>query len=59
MFTLENTNGYTQSELDALNNEFLRRMAAEGIDRATDAGAETWDEAEKAFADEVASRRGR
>ena len=56
MFTLENTNGYTQSELDALNNEFLRRMAAEGIDRATDAGAETWDEAEKAFADEVASR---
>jgi len=52
MMTLENTDGYTQQELDVLNAEFENRFAAgdwEGysFDR---------EQAEKAFADEVSRR---
>ena len=50
-FTLDNTEGYTQVELDALNLELARRLAS--IDE-TDTDAR--DEAEKEFADEVSRR---
>jgi hypothetical protein len=52
MFTSDNTEGYTQSEIDALNAEMAQRMAAEGIEPGTDAAHDF----EKAFADEVAGR---
>ena len=49
MFTLYNTEGYTQAECDELNNEFETRFAAGefGDDR---------DQAEKTFSDEVSHR---
>lgn len=52
MFTMQNTDGYTQRELDALNAELAERMA----------NVEWWDtdrrnEIEKAFSDEVAQYR--
>jgi hypothetical protein len=50
----ENTE-YTQAECDALNAEFDARMAAAGVTREDDLG-DTWRNAEKAFADEVAGR---
>lgn len=51
MFTTDNTDGYTQAQLDALNVELTERMAT--IDpNDTDARAD----AEKAFHDEVARR---
>jgi hypothetical protein len=50
MFTTENTEGYTQPQLDALNAELAERLA----------GVEAWSEESieivKAFTDEVASR---
>lgn len=50
-FTIENTAGYTVTELAALNAKLAARLSA--IDASdTDARAE----AEKAFADEVARR---
>jgi hypothetical protein len=51
MFTTDNTEGYTQAQLDALNAELVARLAA--ID-PTDTDAR--DDAEKAFSDEVARR---
>lgn len=51
MFTRDNTEGYTQAELDALNAELAQRLAAIDPDD-TEARAE----AEKAFADEVSRR---
>ena len=50
MMTTENTAGYTQQELDRLNQEFETRF------RAGDFGALSLDEAENQFADEVARR---
>ncbi len=51
MFATDNTEGYTQAQLDALNAELATRLAA--IDPSdTDAR----EEAEKAFNDEVARR---
>ena len=52
MFTMQNTEGYTQSQLDALNAEFEARIAAECIAVGTD----EYRDAEKSFADEVARR---
>lgn len=52
MFTMDNTTGYTQAELDALNAEFAARLVAEGIEPGTDEAQAM----EKAFADEVARR---
>jgi hypothetical protein len=49
--TIDNTTGYTQAELDALNAELAERLAEIDPDD-TDARAE----AEKAFADEVSRR---
>jgi len=48
MMTTENTSGYTQQELDRLNQEFEARF------NAGDFGSLYLDEAEKQFADEVA-----
>lgn len=51
MFTTDNTEGYTQAQLDALNAELAERLAA--IDpNDTDARFN----AEQAFSDEVARR---
>ena len=51
MFTTDNTDGYTQAQLDALNAELTAHLAT--IDpEDTDAR----EQAEKAFADEVARR---
>lgn len=50
MFTIENTEGYTQTELDQLNAELAERL--EGVEPHTD----KWYQAEKAFSDEVARR---
>ncbi len=50
MFTLENTNGYTQLECNALNAEFERRFSAGEWGNADRHEAEQW------FSDEVARR---
>ncbi len=51
MFTMDNTTGYTQQELDALNAELAQRLAAIDPD-----DVEARQDAEKAFADEVSGR---
>lgn len=51
MFTQDNTAGYTDAELNALNEELTTRLAAIGP-----ADVDARNEAEKAFADEVARR---
>lgn len=51
-FTMENTAGYTQAELDAFNAEFAARLEAAGVEPGSDEALEM----EKAFADEVARR---
>lgn len=51
VFTTDNTTGYTQAELDALNAELAQRLSE--ID--PDDVEARWD-AEKAFADEVSHR---
>lgn len=48
-FTMDNTEGYTQEELDALNAELDERL--EGVDDPLDQV-----EIEKRFADEVSRR---
>ena len=50
MFTSNNTEGYTQGQLDALNAELALRLA--GIER----GSNEWHQIAKLFADEMASR---
>lgn len=50
MFTLDNTSGYTQAELDALNGERLALIDADDPEARV--------EAEKAFYDEVSYRPG-
>lgn len=50
MFNQDNTAGYTDAELAALNAELAQRL--EGLEQGTDA----YDHAEKAFHDEVARR---
>lgn len=50
MYTNENTQGYTQEELDQLNAELAARL--EGVEPGTDA----WHEIVKRHADEVARR---
>lgn len=50
MFTQENTDGYTDQELDALNAELVERL--DGIEVGSD---EYYDE-EKRFNDEVSRR---
>jgi hypothetical protein len=49
MFTEYNTEGYTEKELSALNNELNERL--DGIDNLDER-----DNVEKTFADEVAKR---
>ena len=48
--TLENTEGYTQGELDVLNTEFITRF------KKGDWDTDDKEEAEKWFDDEVARR---
>lgn len=52
MFTLDNTEGYTQQEIDALNAEWTALAEEKSLTEGTE---EYWQE-EKRFADEVASR---
>ena len=54
MFTIQNSD-YSQGECDELNAEFEDKAGLEGITRE-DALGDTWRDAEKAFADEVAGR---
>ena len=56
MLTLDNTSGYTQQQLDALNSEFEARYLAGDWPDATRDDAEQRIQAEKWFADEVAGR---
>jgi hypothetical protein len=61
MFTLDNTEGYTQEQLDALNNELQQRIENAKNNYETEHGVECLDkdylsEVEKGFADEVAGR---
>lgn len=49
-FTQQNTDGYTDAQLAALNAELQQRLA--GLDRDSD----EYQQAEKAFHDEVAAR---
>lgn len=51
-FTTDNTEGYTDAELAALNAEFEARLAAAGVEPGSDEALAM----EKAFADEVAGR---
>ena len=52
MFTMDNTYGYTQEQLDALNDEWQDRAAAGGWEE----GSEEYLQQQKWFADEVAGR---
>jgi hypothetical protein len=49
---MDNTEGYTQEQLDALNAEWQERAKSEGLEPGTD----EYKEMEKAFSDEVARR---
>ena len=51
MLTLQNTDGYTQEQIDKLNNELADRLTAVGPDEL-----DQLDFIEKSFADEVARR---
>lgn len=51
-FTPDNTEGYTQAQLDALNAELAERLRAAGAEPGSDEALEI----EKAFHDEVAGR---
>ena len=51
-FTQENTTGYTDQELDALNAEWQQIVEAEGLEPDTD----EYHAREKQFQDEVAHR---
>lgn len=51
MFTTDNTEGYSQAELDALNKELLERLA--NVDQND---VEALEAAQKSFHDEVARR---
>ena len=51
-FTADNTEGYTATELAALNAELAARIAAASVEPGSDEAMEI----EKAFADEVAAR---
>lgn len=52
MFSMDNTSGYTQAQLDALNAELAERLNQAGVEQGTDEASEI----EKAFSDEVARR---
>ena len=52
MFTIYNTEGYTQEQLDALNAEWEARAADLGLEQ----GTEEYDFQEKNFSDEVSRR---
>ena len=52
MFTIYNTDGYTQNQLDELNAEWKARAAELGLEQ----GTEEYDFQEKCFSDEVARR---
>jgi len=51
-FRMDNTEGYTQGQLDAFNAEWRERAEANGWEP----GSDEYKEMEKAFADEVARR---
>lgn len=51
-FSMDNTQGYTQEQLDALNAEWRERAETNGWGP----GSDEYKEMEKAFADEVARR---
>jgi len=50
MFTQQNTDGYTDKELDALNAELNDRLSG------LEPGSDEYQQAEKAFYDEVSKR---
>lgn len=52
MFTIYNTDSYTQDQIDALNAEWEARAAELGLEQ----GTEEYEIQEKFFADEVARR---
>jgi hypothetical protein len=52
IFTDQNTEGYTQEELDALNTEWAERATKMGLEE----GADEYDFQAKTFADETARR---
>lgn len=52
LFRDDNTEGYNAAEMDALNAEWSARAAEAGLEEGTD----EYEQAAKAFCDEVASR---
>ena len=52
LFTIENTEGYTQAELDALNAEWQHRVDTCGWDK----DSAEYQQQQKWFSDEVAGR---
>ena len=52
LFRADNTEGYNQAQLDALNAEWQERVEKLNLDEFT----EEYDEQAKCFADEVARR---
>ena len=52
LFRTDNTEGYTDEQLAALNSEWAERVAADGLEE----GTIEYEDAAKAFADEVARR---
>ena len=52
LFRADNTEGYNEAELAALNSEWHQRVEAEGLDLESD----EWYAAAKAHADAVARR---
>jgi hypothetical protein len=52
MWTTENTQGYTETELDAINAEWEVIVEREGLEEGTD----EYYQRQKLFSDDVASR---
>ncbi len=52
LFRTDNTDGYSQEEIDVLNAEWDNRAKTQGIEKHTD----EYDQAAKSFCDEVARR---
>ena len=52
LWTMANTEGYTQGELDEINDEWQRLVDAEGWEEGTD----EYEERAKWFSDEVSRR---
>ena len=52
LFRQNNTEGYSDAELDAMNEEWEERARKAGLEEDTD----EWEEAAKRFSDEVSGR---